>query len=49
MDINWKAIFDQIRKIIEVLVKRFFQTKTWIDQYTATTEEAAETPAEEEE
>ena len=35
MDINWKAIFDQIRKIIEVLVKRFFQTKDWIDQYTA--------------
>jgi len=47
MEINWKKIFDQIRKIIEVLVKRFFQTKDWIDQYT--TEETSAAAAEEEE
>ena len=43
MDINWKAIFAQIRKIIDVLVMRFFKVKTWVDQYTeATTEAPAE-------
>ena len=34
MDINWKAIFAQIRRIIDVIVKRFFQVKTWVDEYT---------------
>jgi hypothetical protein len=34
-DINWKAIFDQIRRIIEVITKRFFQTKEWVDEYTS--------------
>ena len=33
-DINWGAIWNQIRRIIDVLTKRFFQTKAWIDEYT---------------
>jgi len=48
MDINWEAIFKQIRKIIDVLVMRFFRVKNWIDQYTEESTAAAETPVENE-
>jgi len=48
MDINWKAILEQIKKIIDVLVMRFFRVKTWVDQYTEESTAAAETPVENE-
>lgn len=34
LGIDWKGLFDQIRAIIAVLTKRFFQVKDWVDEYT---------------
>jgi hypothetical protein len=42
MDINWKAILEQIKRIIDVLVMRFFRVKKWVDEYTTTTAAAEE-------
>lgn len=39
LDINWKKIFEQIRKIVETLVKRFFQVKDYIEELPTTAEE----------
>lgn len=39
--IDWKGIFDQIRAIIAVLTKRFFQVKEWVDAYTEESSTAA--------
>ena len=41
LDINWKKIFDQIRKIIEVLTKRFYEVKEWLAPYIKEEEESS--------
>ena len=39
LDINWTKIWEQLRKIIETLVKRFFQVKDYVEALPTTADE----------
>jgi hypothetical protein len=39
MGINWTKIWEQLRKIVETLVKRFFQVKDYIEDLPTKAEE----------
>lgn len=41
LGIKWDEIFEQIRAIIDVLVKRFYEVKAWLAPYMKEEEESS--------
>ena len=39
LGIDWASIWEQLRKIVEILVKRFFQVKDYVESLPTTADE----------